>query len=300
MHLCMDWRSVAFDWNRVRAFLVTAEEGSFSAAGRSLGLTQPTVGRQVSALESELEVTLFERVGSSLQLTESGLELLEHARAMGVAATSLSLTASGQTTRVDGTVRITASQLISAYLLPPIIRTLQRTHPGIRIEIAASNTVQDLRRREADIAIRNGMPDQPELVAKRLTDASAQPYASVQYLASFGGAMAPADFAQVKVLGFENQVRMIQGLHALGLPVSEDNFVLVTDDHLVQWQMARQGLGVCLVMDQVGEADPLMRPALKDFSGIPLPMWLVTHREVRTSRRVRIVFDALAQGLSAR
>lgn len=298
MHLCMDWRSITFDWNRVRAFLVTAEEGSLSAAARALGLTQPTIGRQVSALESELEVTLFERVGGSLQLTESGLELLEHARAMGTAATSLSLRAKGQTTAVDGTVRITASQLISAYLLPPIVANLKLSHPGIRIEIAASNAVQDLRRREADIAIRNGAPEHPELVAKRLPDAGAGAYASVEYLERFGGALSLTELAQVEVLGFEDQGRMLQGLRAMGLALTQDNFRLVTDDHLVQWQMARQGMGLCLVLDKVGQADPRMRQAIPDFPGIPVPMWLVTHREVRTSRRVRIVFDALAQGLS--
>ena len=72
----MNWQSVTFDWNRARAFLVTAEEGSLSAAARALGLTQPTLGRQVSALEAELGVTLFERVGRSLELTQSGQELL--------------------------------------------------------------------------------------------------------------------------------------------------------------------------------------------------------------------------------
>ncbi|MBL8946789.1 MAG: LysR family transcriptional regulator, partial [Myxococcales bacterium] len=82
----MDWRSVRFDWNRARAFLLTAEEGSFSAAGRALGIAQPTIGRQVAALEEELGVTLFERVGSALVLTAAGLDLVEHVRAMGNAA----------------------------------------------------------------------------------------------------------------------------------------------------------------------------------------------------------------------
>ena len=102
MHLCMDWRSVKFDWNRARAFLVTAEEGSLSAAARALGMAQPTLGRQVSALESELGVILFERAGRGLALTQSGLELVEHVRAMGDAATRVSLTASGQSQSIEG------------------------------------------------------------------------------------------------------------------------------------------------------------------------------------------------------
>ena len=108
----MEWQSVAFDWNQVRAFLVTAEEGSFSAAARALGLTQPTLGRQVAALEDYLGVTLFERLGRSLSLTQSGLELLDHVRAMGDAASRISLTASGQSQRIEGQVCITATDVL--------------------------------------------------------------------------------------------------------------------------------------------------------------------------------------------
>ena len=156
MRNCMDWRSVKFDWNRARAFLVTAEEGSLSAAARSLGMAQPTLGRQVSALEEELGVVLFERLGKGLTLTPSGLELVEHVRAMGAAATRVSLTASGQAQSVEGTVRITASEVTSAYMLPPIIARMREDMPGITIEIVSSNALSDLRRREADIAIRSG------------------------------------------------------------------------------------------------------------------------------------------------
>src|SRR6185436_11045290 len=109
MHFCMDWRSVDFDWNQARAFLITAEEGSFSAAARALRMAQPTIGRQVAALERALGITLFERVGTSLELTSSGLELVEHARAMGEAATRVSLTATGRASEIAGSVCITAS-----------------------------------------------------------------------------------------------------------------------------------------------------------------------------------------------
>ncbi|MCP5011523.1 MAG: LysR family transcriptional regulator, partial [Aestuariibacter sp.] len=90
MHFCMDWSSVNFDWNRARAFLVTAEEGSLSAAARALGMTQPTLGRQVDALEQELGIVLFQRAGRGLALTPAGLELLDHVRTMGEAASRVS------------------------------------------------------------------------------------------------------------------------------------------------------------------------------------------------------------------
>ena len=191
----MDWRSIGFDWNRARAFLVTAEEGSLSAAARALGMTQPTLGRQVAALEEELGVALFERGGRGLELTPSGLDLVEHVRAMGEAAGRLSLTASGQSQSIEGNVCITATEVMAAYGLPPLIRKLRQQEPGITVEIIASNATNDLRRREADIAIRVFRPTQPDLVARKIEDVSGRLYATPEYLERLGQPTTPADCA---------------------------------------------------------------------------------------------------------
>jgi len=298
MHECMDWRSVRFDWNRARAFLVTAEEGSFSAAARALGVAQPTVGRQVTGLEEELGVSLFERVGNVLELTGPGLELLEHARAMGEAATRISLCATGQSSSIDGTVCITASELIAAYLLPPMIGRIRSEHAGIEIEIVASNSARDLRRREADIAIRNFKPKQPELFAKKIAVRHARLYATPDYLARLGHPTEPSELSQADFFGFDHTDRMIEGLRAFGLELTAKNFPIVTDNHLVQWQMAKRGLGICIVMDEVGDAEPLVQRVLPELTPMPVPIWLAAHREVQTSRRVRVVFDLLADELA--
>lgn len=293
----MDWRAVRFDWNRARAFLVTAEEGSFSAAARALGIAQPTVGRQVAALEEELGVALFERIGSKLELTAPGLELLEHGRAMGDAATRLSLVATGQSLDVDGTVCITASELVAAYLMPPAVARIRRDYPGIEIEIVATNSARDLQRREADIAIRNFKSTQPELVARKIASRSARLYASPGYLDSLGNPTSPGDLCRADFFGFDRTDLMVDGLRALGIEVTSRNFPVVTDNHLVQWQLAKQGVGICIVMDEVGDAEPLVRRVLPDLPPFPVPIWLTCHRELRTSRRIRVVFDLLAEVL---
>ena len=167
MHICMDWRSITFDWNRARAFLVTAEEGSLSAAARALGMTQPTLSRQVSALEQELGVALFERVGRGFELTPTGQSLIEHVRAMGDAASYLSLAASGKSESLDGNICITAPESTAVFILPPIIQRLRKAEPGIAIELLASSKVSDLKRREADIAIRAFRPTELDLIAKK-------------------------------------------------------------------------------------------------------------------------------------
>lgn len=294
----MDWRAVRFDWNRARAFLVTAEEGSFSAAARALGMAQPTVGRQVAALEEELGVALFERIGNALELTTSGLDLMEHVRAMGDAATRISLTATGQSLALDGTVCIAASELIAAHILPPIIGRLRRAHPGIEIEIVASNSASDLRRREADIAVRNFTPTQPELFARKIADRDARLYASPEYLARIGDPTSPADLSRADFFGFDRTDIMIRGLRALGVQLTERNFPIVTGNHLVQWELAKHGVGICIVMDEVGDAEPRVRRVLPELPPLPVPVWLISHRELRTSRRIRVVFDMLADALA--
>lgn len=295
----MDWRTVTFDWNRARAFLVTAEEGSFSAAARALGLTQPTVGRQVAALEAELGVTLFERVGRGLQLTSTGLDLVEHARAMGAAATRLSLTAAGRSDTLEGPVCITASEIITARLLPPAVAAIRAAHPGIEVELVPANDVRDLRRREADIAVRNFRPTDPELVARKVRDAVGHAYAAPAYLDRVGRPTTPAEAARLDFLGFDRTPLMVEGLRQMGLPVEASAFPILTASHLVQWELCMAGLGVCMMMADVGEPEPRVERVLPEGDlTIPVPIWLVSHRELRTSRRVRVVFDLLTEHLA--
>ena len=186
MRICMDWKSITFDWNRARAFLVTAEEGSLAAAARSMGMTQPTLGRQVAALESEIGFDLFTRRGRGLELTPYGIKLLEHVRLMGDAANQFSLSASGKSGVIEGDVSITASELLSTFMLPRMIKTLRDVEPGIDIEIYSTNEVRDLNRREADIAIRSFRPTQPELITKKLCSIQGHLYAAKSYLQQLG------------------------------------------------------------------------------------------------------------------
>lgn len=293
----MEWRSVNFDWNRARAFLITAEEGSLSAAARALGMTQPTLGRQVSALEKELGIVLFERAGQGLVLTPGGLELLEHVRAMGNAANRVSLSASGQTQDIEGKVCISASEVYAAYILPPIIAKLRQMEPKIQIEIIASNDTSDLMRREADIALRNFEPDQPDLIAKKIKDVSGRFYAAKTYLTQAGYPESMDDLKTLDFIGFDNSNTLIKYVKDLGLELSKHNFPIVTASYITHWELVKQGLGVGIMPEEIGDAESLVTQVLPEFPAIMFPIWLTTHRELRTSRRVRIVFDLLVSEL---
>lgn len=294
----MEWRSVRFDWNRARAFLVAAEEGSFSAAARALQLSQPTVGRQVAALEGELGVALFERVGHRLALTAAGGRLLEHVRGMGEAATRMSLAATGQATDLEGSVVITASQLITAHLLAPAIAHLRSEHPGLTLELVAANDLRDLHRREADIAVRNVAPDEPELIGRNLGARDGHLYGSSAYLTSLGPIRGVEDLQRADYFAFPPISQMITGARMVGLTLTESHFPIHCADHLAQWELVKRGLGLGWAMTEVGDAEPLVQRAWSGLPPLPVPIWLVAHREVRTSRRIRVVFDALADALA--
>lgn len=295
----MNWNAIDFDWNHARAFLATAEEGSLSAAARALKTTQPTIGRQVTALEEHLGLVLFERVGRGVELTPSGRQLATHIAAMRDAATAASLAASGQSQTIDGTVRITASDVMAAYHLPAFLEQFATVAPRLNIEIIASDDIQDLQRREADIALRHVRPDQPELIARLVCDASAHFYASQPYLDKHGDPDDASGITTQKIIGFSDVPRMVDYLNMIGVSLRPDQFHNQSTSGLVVWQMAQRGLGLCIMGDDVAQQTPNMRRTLKNVS-VTYPIWLTTHRELHTSRRIRLVFDMLDQFLKPR
>lgn len=276
----------------MRAFLVTAEEGSLSAAARALNSSQPTLGRQVSALEEELGLALFERIGTRLTLTPGGLELMQHARAMCDAAASASLTASGQSQSIEGSVSVSVGEIFAGHALPPIIEKLRLQEPGIEIEIVASNQSSDIRRREADIAFRATKPTQPDLIAKKVCDLTSRFYASSRYLERLGHPHTREDLTRADFIDFDDTGVYRKYLNDLGFNLVPRNFPVRTESHLLQWQLAKSDVGIVTTLEMIGDADPDMQRVLPEFEMVH-SMWLVTHRDLRTSRRIRMVYDFL-------
>ncbi|MEM8555445.1 MAG: LysR family transcriptional regulator [Pseudomonadota bacterium] len=294
----MDWRAVTFDWNRVRAFLVTAEEGSLSAAARALGATQPTLSRQVDALEQDIGVALFERQGRGLHLTPAGHELLEHARQMGDGASNMALAIAGQTDDLAGEVSISASDIYAARLLPPVLAQLHQQYPGLRIEVVADNTISDLRRHEADIAIRNVRPEGGDLIARKLRDAEARLYAAPRLLDHLGRPSDPSGFAGATCVEIDGSGALRGLLAAQGFPVDQMHFPWRTQNFVVAWELVRRGDAIGVLDARIGDADCEVERILPDIVAARFPVWLVAHRDVQRARRLRVVWDALAAHLS--
>ena len=295
----MNWQAISFDWNQVRAFLATAEEGSFSGAARALKSTQPTIGRQVSALEGSLGVTLLERSVRGLTITQAGRELLDHVRAMGEAAALISMVADGQSQEVMGEVTITATDLMSAAILPAILAPLRQTAPGIRVRILATGDIRNLMQREADIAIRHVRPDQPDLIARHVADFRGTLYGASAYLERAGRPTTPRDVADLAFVGNADPDHLLAPLHNQGIPVRAENFVISSDSNVVEWALVKAGYGISLLPEVLCDAEPGIEKVLPSLPSLQFPVWLVTHRELKTNRRIRLVFDTVARGLAA-
>ena len=171
------------DWNLIRSFVAVAETGSLSAAARRLAASQPTLGRHIAELEQALGVVLFRRGRRGYELTEHGIALFERGQAVGEQRRTPSLgLPPAPPSRSPARVRIAASEVVSAYVLPPIMARLGLEEPAIEVEIVASNQVENLLRRDADIAVRMVAPAQQDLVARKIADLPLVACAAKSYL----------------------------------------------------------------------------------------------------------------------
>lgn len=299
MHIRMNWDSANFDWNYTRAFLVTAEEGTLSAAAKALGLTQPTLSRQVAALEAELGITLFERVGQRLVLTDSGVQLLEPARLMGAAASQLSLAATGQSQQIEGSITISVAEMDAVFRLPKIIAKLRRQEPGIDIEVVVTNEASDLKRRDADIAIRSFRPTQHDLIARRIGEEIIWLCGARKYIEQLPTYTSVSELTDVQIIGFDRSNKVADVLGQQGWQLSEKNFQLVTAFQPMQFELCKEGMGLMFLPEHVIQKHTSLVRAFEHMGPvIELPVWLVCHQELRTSLRVRRVFDFIAEEYS--
>jgi DNA-binding transcriptional LysR family regulator len=286
-----------FDWTLVRSFLAALEHGSLLGAARALKSSQPTIGRHIAELELQLGVALFERTGRGLKPLDMALRLADSARAMEAGAHQLQRSVSSLDEAVSGTVRIAASQPVACILLPPVLARLQQKLPGIQIELVSSNEVSNLLRREADIAVRMLPPDQTSLVAKRIGKVTIGTYAHRTYLQRAGTPREPTELLAHALIGNDKNEDILRGFAAMGYPVAREQFAFRTDDLMAHWHAVRGGVGIGFVADYVARSDADVVPLLPMLKIPALPVWLAVHREIRTSKRIRAVYDFLGDAI---
>jgi DNA-binding transcriptional LysR family regulator len=286
------------DWNHYRSFLAVVRDGSLSSAARTLGLAQPTLGRQIAELERGLGAPLFIRSPRGLTPTAAARDLAPHAEAMAAAAGAAMRAASGDSERLTGVVRITASEVVGAEVLPPLLARFRREQPSVTIELVLSNRVEDLSRGMADIAVRMIRPTQDALVARRIGAVGIGLYAHRRYLESAPPAPTVASLLQGhSLIGFDQETPFVREL-ATRLPIRREHFALRTDSDLAHLAAIRAGFGVGFMQRGIARRDPDLVPIFPEAIGFDLEIWLALHEDLRGSRRLRLMMEHLAAGLA--
>jgi DNA-binding transcriptional LysR family regulator len=286
-------------WDQLRTFTEVARDGSLSGAARRLGLTQPTVGRHIDALEAALGLALFTRSPRGLTPTPAALALEPHVEAMAAAAAALARTASGEAAADRGAVRVTASEIVGVEVLPPMLAAFHAEHPGIAIELALTNRTQDLARRDADIAVRMVRPTQSRLLARRIGSSRISLFAHRDYLARFGEPRSLADLASHCFIGFDRDNSTFRAAGDLARSMTRESFGLRCDNDLAQFAALRAGVGIGGCQDNIARRTPELVSVLPNAFRYALDVWLVMHEDLKATRRVRLLFDHLATGLTA-
>ena len=285
------------DWSLWRSFSAVVKHGSLSAAARELGLSQPTLGRHIEALEQTLDLPLFDRTLNGLKANEAALRLYEPVSAAETALAQAAILAEGAQAEFSGTVRITASTVVSSYVLPALLLPIRESYPAIAIETVPTDSAENLLLREADIAIRMFRPTQLELVAKKLGEIPVLTCAHEDYLALRGTPTSAADLYGHDMIGFDRSDLIIAHANRIGFPLRREQFVLRTDSQTQMWELLRCGLGIGFAQKSLIDRTPGMVALPLGLAIPPLQVWLTTHKELFTSHRIRAIYDALADGL---
>ena len=282
-------------WELYRSFLGVLREGSLSGAARQLGITQPTVGRHIAALETALGVVLFTRSPNGLLPTAVARTLRAHAETMERTAAALERAASSQGDEVRGVVRVSASEVVGVEVLPPILTQLRQTHPHLRVELVLTNRLSDLLQLEADIAVRMVRPSQEQLLARRIGLIEVGLHARDDYLLQHGTPLHMQDLASHSVIGFDQENAFIRSLAIKGFERS--TFACSSDSDLAQLALIRAGAGIGGCQVQLAKRDPRLRRVLPEGFALRLDTWVTMHEDLRNSPRCRVMFDALVEGL---
>ena len=285
------------DWSLWRSFAAVVEAGSLSGAARRLGLTQPTLGRHIEALEEAVGARLFDRTQQGLRPTDTALRIFEPVRDAQQALAEAMLRSESTNAGLEGSVRITSSTVVAHYILPPLLRDLRETFPQIAMELVPSDSVENLLLREADIAVRMFRPTQLELITRKIADSPLTACAHESYLARHGTPATMAELMAHDLIGFDRSELMLTAARQMGLTLKREDFIVRTDSQTGNWELVKAGLGIGFAQSVLVGATPGMVRLVPEMQFKPLEVWLTTHQELFTNRRTRAIYDRLGETL---
>ncbi|MFZ3004994.1 MAG: LysR family transcriptional regulator [Phenylobacterium sp.] len=286
-------------WDLYQSLHAVLQAGSLSAASRSRGLTQPTIGRHIETLEQQLGAPLFLRSPRGLTPTDLAVSLKAHLEEMHAAAAAAARDASGSADSEKGSVRIAASLIVGVEVLPQILAGFMEQHPDIAIELVLSNKIEDLSRRDADIAVRMARPTQGALVARKIGMLGVGFYATQGYIDRRGMPESLDDLDNHTLIGFDRERPPLEALTQIEFPrpITREVFAFRTDNDAAQIAAVRAGMGIGGIQHQIARRDGLA-PVLANAFSFELECWIAMHENLKGSRRMRLMFDHLAAGFA--
>jgi DNA-binding transcriptional LysR family regulator len=281
-----DKKRTAFDWEDVRYFVALARHGTLSATARELRVNHATVARRVASLEALLERTLFDRRADGYAVTADGKAVLDEARVMDDAAVSV-LHRLDAGTQLSGLVRVTAGRVLAERFLIDRLREFHKRYPAIDLEVTGGSRIVSLARREADIALHYGSPEDSELIARRVAKIAFGLYVSPAYRDKMNAGVTPA------FIGFDEDSDFVPEAAWLARQFGGRRFPFRANSQTTQAAAARAGFGVALLPRYVATDDPDL---VEVWLAERLPerdVWLLIRRDLRKVPRMRVVADHL-------
>jgi DNA-binding transcriptional LysR family regulator len=287
------------DWDDLRSFLAITRHGTLSAAARSLGVRQTTMGRRLAALEQRAGARLLQKTPRGYELTAAGEAILGNVERIEAEALSVERRITGRDVRLEGTVRVTSVESLAAEILMPIFAGLRQVHPGIRVELVADSRNLSLSRREAEIAVRVARLDQHDLAVRRIGELGYGLYAAPSYLEAMG----TPDFTALGeghfVVLTEPDLMAMPEMEWLATALPRATTALRTNSRYSHRAAALAGMGLACLARYLGDVAGLTR--LDAPLAMPVrELWLAVHSDTRHMPRIRAVTDALAAGVRAR
>lgn len=285
-------------WDDYRIFLAVARAGTLSQAGQQLGISQPTVGRRIAALERALDARLFDRVGRQMIVTPGGSAVQQEAEAMERAAASVGLRTLGIDRRPAGTVRLSVTEGLASTWITPRLAPLLKHYPGLKLEIATDRIAANLSKREADIAIRFFRPTQSNLLIRRFGDLRYGLFASRAYLKTCGTPRAPTDLVAHRLIGFEEERRDWPEMAFLYRHGLAECFVYRSNSAIAQLAAAEAGLGIAPLPIYLARPRKSLTRIMEPIDLPSRQIWLAVHKDIRETARVAALWDFLAETLT--
>ncbi|WP_130908255.1 LysR family transcriptional regulator [Pseudomonas sp. Sample_16] len=284
------------NWDDARVFLAVCRESTLRGAARVLGVDQATVGRRIAALEKSLSATLFLRTSEGYALTALGEAAMRAVEKMEHSAHELERRIQGLDDRLTGTVRVTTTDSMAIDLLIPAIARLHRQHPDVRVQLDASTQILSLAKREADIAVRNTRPENPDLIARRLARWPIGLFASQDYVDAHGIPEPGSAFEGHDLVIYQPYLQGDKDVTLVGEPIGRGRIVSSLSSSLLVRRSIAAGIGIGEVPVYMGERDGLVRLWPERTKPVPYDIWLVTHADLRHTARVRVVIDEIVAG----